>query len=82
MPKINDISASALRSSLTNPDLTVLDARPIAAYNGWRLRAEARGGHVPGAAAYPAAWLESIDVTEIARLLAEKGAVSGRSIVV
>ena len=82
MSNIASISASALHSSLTNPDLTVLDARPIAAYNGWRLRAAARGGHVPGAAAFPAAWLESIDETEIARLLAEKGAVSGRSIVV
>ncbi len=82
MPTITEIHASTLRSSLTNPDLTVIDARPIAAYNGWRLRGEARGGHVPAAAAFPAAWLASIDETEIARLLAEKGAVHGRSIVV
>ena len=76
------IPAGALRTNLNHPDLTVIDARSIAAYNGWRLQGEPRGGHIPGAAAFPAAWLTSIDATEIARLLAEKGAVSGRSIVV
>ena len=76
------IPAGALRANLNHPDLTVIDARPIAAYNGWRLRGEARGGHVPGAAAFPAAWLGSIDPAEVAGLLAEKGAIGARSIVV
>ena len=76
------IHTGVLRSRLTDPDLTIIDARPIAAYNGWRLRGEARGGHVPGATAFPAAWLTSIDPAEIARLLTEKGAVHTRSIVV
>ena len=57
----------------TTRDLTVVDVRTLAAYNGWRRNGEARGGHVPGAVAFPAAWLETVDEPEIARLLDEKG---------
>ena len=38
-------------------NLTIVDVRPLAAYNGWRRNGEARGGHIPGAVAFPAAWL-------------------------
>ena len=67
------ITPDELRARLADPTLTVIDVRPIAAYNGWRLHDERRGGHVPGARAFPAAWLASVDEPEIARLLAEKG---------
>ena len=80
--RTSTIPADELLARLENPDLTVIDARPIAAYNGWRLQGEARGGHVPGARAFPAAWLAAIDAAEIERLLDEKGAARGRSIVV
>src|SRR5215218_8217661 len=76
------LTPDELGARLGNPTLTILDVRPIAAYNGWRLGDEARGGHVPGAASFPAAWLGSVDAPEVARLLAEKGAVAGRDIVV
>ncbi|MEX1170275.1 MAG: rhodanese-like domain-containing protein, partial [Chloroflexota bacterium] len=62
--------------------MTIVDARPIAAYNGWRLGGEARGGHIPGAVAFPAAWLHSVDEAEIERLLQAKGVMSGREIVI
>jgi 3-mercaptopyruvate sulfurtransferase SseA len=55
--------------------------RPLAAYNGWRLGGEPRGGHLAGAVAFPAAWLDSVDELEIRRILLEKGAVPGQSIV-
>jgi thiosulfate/3-mercaptopyruvate sulfurtransferase len=76
------ISTSELRESLWDADLTIVDVRPLAAYNGWRLRGEARGGHIPGAVAFPGAWLHSVDETEIERLLASKGIVAGRNVVV
>ena len=63
------ISTEALRDRLGDPALTIVDVRPLAAYNGWRLRGEARGGHIPGAVAFPRDWLRSVDAPEIERLL-------------
>ncbi len=71
-----------LSSRLADPQLTIVDVRPLTAYNGWRLKGEARGGHIPGAVAFPVAWLESVDEPEIERLLTGKGIVAGRDIVV
>jgi thiosulfate/3-mercaptopyruvate sulfurtransferase len=76
------ISTTELRDRLGDPDLTILDARSLTAYNGWRLDDEARGGHIPGAVAFPSAWLTSVDEPEIRRILDEKGVVPGRAVVV
>ena len=67
---------------LDDPSLTLVDVRPLAAYNGWRLGDEARGGHIPGAAAFPVEWLRTVDEPEIARLLAGKGVTPDRDVVV
>ena len=75
------ISTDELRDRLGDPDLTIVDLRPTAAFNGWRLRGEARGGHIPGAVAFPSAWLASEDDAEIDRQLAARGVVAERSIV-
>ena len=79
---IRSIDTAELRDRLDDPTLAILDVRPLAAYNGWRLRGEVRGGHIPGAAALPADWFASIDEPEIARLLAGKGIAPDRDIVV
>jgi molybdopterin synthase sulfurtransferase len=79
---IPSIGVDALRANIDDPGLTVIDVRPIAAYNGWRLGAETRGGHIPGARAFPIAWLDAQESAETARLLADKGATAGRAIVV
>ncbi len=76
------ITTTELRDRLGDPALVVVDVRPLAAYNGWRLRDEARGGHIPGAVAFPIAWLATVDPTEIDRLLTERGVAAGRDIVV
>jgi len=76
------ISTAELADRLGDPALTVVDVRPLAAYNGWRLGGTVRGGHIPGAVAFPAAWLGSGDDAEIDRLLDEKGVRAGRSVVV
>ncbi len=76
------ISTTELRDRLGDPDLTVIDARPLTGYNGWRLGDEARGGHLPGAVPFPSAWLSSVDAPEILRILDEKGVIPGRDVVV
>jgi molybdopterin synthase sulfurtransferase len=76
------ISTTELRDRLGDPQLTVIDARPLTGYNGWRLEGEVRGGHLPGAVAFPSAWLTSVDQPEIRRILDEKGVVAGRDVVV
>ena len=48
----------------------VVDVRPFPRVNGWRGPGEARGGHVPGAVALPAAWLSRLadaDLQDAAR---------------
>jgi molybdopterin synthase sulfurtransferase len=76
------IDTEELRARLDDPTLTIVDVRPLAAYNGWRVGADVRGGHIPGAVAFPSAWLESVDGPEIERLLTGKRIVARREIVV
>jgi molybdopterin synthase sulfurtransferase len=76
------IDTSELRTRLGDASLTLVDVRPLAAYNGWRLNGETRGGHIPGASAFPIDWLRTVDEPEIARLLAGKGVAPDRDIVV
>ena len=76
------LSASELAARLGQPSLVVVDARPMAAYNGWRIGEEARGGHVPGAVAFPVTWLDRVDREEVDRLLREKGVGPGIDVVI
>jgi 3-mercaptopyruvate sulfurtransferase SseA len=76
------LTTGELRERLTDPDHAIVDVRALAAYNGWRLRGEARGGHLPGAVAFPVAWLSSIENAEIERLLTAKGIRHGRPVIV
>jgi len=75
------ISADELRLRLDDPGLTIVDVRPLPAYNGWRTNGEARGGHIPGAVAFPSAWLSSVDAVEVERLLHSKDIVPSREVV-
>ena len=79
----NDTSLppEALGSRLDDPTTTIVDVRPLPAYNGWRLRGEPRGGHVPGATSFPIAWLDRVDDDEIRRVLEAKGITADRSVV-
>ena len=76
------MATAELRNRLADPGVTIVDVRPLAAYNGWRLGGEARGGHVPGAVAFPTAWLDSVESDEIERLLHAKRVEPDRTIVV
>ena len=80
--EIPTITPAELAAERGDARPTVVDVRPIAAFNGWRLGSEPRGGHVPGAVAFPIAWLETVDPDEIDRLLAEKRITADRAVVV
>ena len=76
------IELGELRDRLDDPSSTIVDVRSLAAYNGWRLDGEPRGGHIPGAAAFPIDWLRTVDEPEIARLLATKRITPDRHVIV
>ena len=76
------ITPADLQRRLGDDALAIVDVRPLTDFNGWRVADEPRGGHLPGAVALPADWLASVDHAEIARLLAGKGIVPEREVVV
>ncbi|MDT8436123.1 MAG: rhodanese-like domain-containing protein [Gemmatimonadota bacterium] len=65
--RLGRLSTRELRDRLGDGAAQVVDARPIDAWNGWRLRGEPRGGHIPGARALPAKWSGYLDWIEIVR---------------
>ena len=76
------ISTTILSRRLHEPGIVLVDVRALAAFNGWRLRDEARGGHLPGAVAFPIEWLTTVEPAELDRLVESKGLATARSIVV
>src|ERR1700737_2576714 len=75
------VSLTELRERLSDPPLRMGDVRALPAYNGWRSSGAARGGHIPGAVAFPSVWLGSVDAPEVERLLRAKGIPQGREVV-
>jgi 3-mercaptopyruvate sulfurtransferase SseA len=55
---IRSISTQQLTEHLEDADFVIVDVREMAAFNGWTLHGEARGGHLPGAVAFPLRWLD------------------------
>jgi 3-mercaptopyruvate sulfurtransferase SseA len=51
----------------------VIDVRPMAAYNGWALQREVRGGHIAGAIPFPLSWFDTLDNANLLELLKSKG---------
>jgi 3-mercaptopyruvate sulfurtransferase SseA len=75
------IDTTELRGRLDDPSLTIVDVRPLAAYNGWRYDGEARGGHIPRARAFPSAWFRRVEASELERLAGAKEIAPGREVV-
>lgn len=73
------LTTHGLRALLDDVSIQLIDVRPIDAYNGWRLRGEARGGHITGARTLPFTWSGYLDWMEIVRA---KGIVPGQTVVV
>lgn len=72
-------TTSQVRDLLKEHEIQIVDGRPIDAYNGWRLRGESRGGHIPGARTLPFKWSSYLDWIEIVR---SKGIESRRPVLV
>ena len=67
MTGIKKIDTAAVSRLTGKPGIRLVDVRPVDAYNGWRLRDEARGGHIPGAKSLPSKWAHYIDWIETVR---------------
>jgi len=61
----HQIFSTDLKQKLTEGNHLIIDIRPIAAYNGWRLKNEPRGGHIPGAKSIPFQWTQYMDWIEV-----------------
>ncbi len=74
-----EVDADTLAAHVSDEDRVLIDVRPLAAYNGWRLRDEPRGGHLPNSRSLPLAWFETGAVEEV---LEERGPAPERPITV
>ncbi|MFV1963761.1 MAG: rhodanese-like domain-containing protein, partial [Acidimicrobiia bacterium] len=79
---IKTLEIDAFTEIYRSPSVKVIDARPTAAFNGWKLGPEARGGHIPGAVAFPQSWAANTYDAILAERLASKGLTPDHSIVV
>jgi molybdopterin synthase sulfurtransferase len=75
------VNANQLEDLIAAGAVQVVDTRPLAAYNGWRLGGEARGGHVPGAIAIPAEWQPHLDDAELAAIVGSHRLQPGSTVV-
>lgn len=51
----------ALKAKLTEDNTVLVDTRSTYAFNGWAMENETRGGHIPGATTFSAAWLAKLE---------------------
>jgi thiosulfate/3-mercaptopyruvate sulfurtransferase len=75
------ISTQELASHLDDPDVVLIDARDMAAFNGWTPHGEDRGGHIPGAVAFPLSWSAGAAAPVLQRGLAAKGVTPDKMVV-
>src|SRR5262245_37507203 len=75
------MTTDELRERLHDPKLVVLDTRPLHAFNGWRVAGAARGGHIPGAVAFPSEWSSLLDDADLGDVLVAKGVTVDREVV-
>ena len=59
------ISTASVLNKMNNPETIIIDVRPVDAYNGWELKNEKRGGHIPGAKSLPQKWTTYMDWIEM-----------------
>jgi molybdopterin synthase sulfurtransferase len=64
---MKDIPTKELLRKLDNPNIQIIDVRPVEAYNGWALQGEKRNGHVKGARSLPGKWIKYVDWIEMVR---------------
>ena len=70
-----------LRGRLGGPALAIVDTRPLHLFNGWRVDGATRGGHIPGAVAFPGEWERLFDDADLGDVLVTKGVTTDREVV-
>ena len=70
------ITTQTLAETISQNHAILVDVRPSAAYNGWALHGEKRGGHIPGSVSFPVQWFELFNEETIKKILSEKGFLS------
>jgi len=78
---LQSLSINDIANAMDHASAILLDVRPIAAYNGWILKKEARGGHITGALPFPATWFLNFDKDVLNGLLKDKGILKSRRII-
>ncbi|NGP88744.1 sulfurtransferase [Aliifodinibius halophilus] len=74
-----ELSTKEAASKLQEGNVQFIDVRPIAAYNGWKLEGEPRGGHIPGAKSIPLQWTDYMDWVEV---LEEKSIIPNNPVII
>jgi len=67
MNDIRMVTTSEVADAVKEKTAKVVDVRQVDAYNGWQLRGEKRGGHIPGAKSLDIKWTNYIEWIEIVR---------------
>ena len=75
------MTTEELRARLDDPNVVIVDTRPLHAFNGWRVDGAPRGGHIPGATAFPSEWLGSLDDEDVREILSTKGLLPEQKLV-
>jgi 3-mercaptopyruvate sulfurtransferase SseA len=75
------ISIEDLAESMKSGGCAVMDVRPMAAYNGWALQNEVRGGHIAGAMPFPLPWFGAMDSAVLIESLKGKGISPDKSVI-
>ena len=70
-----------LHARVDDTSLAIVDTRPLHVFNGWRVGSAPRGGHLPGAVAFPSEWARLLDDADLGDVLATKGLTTDREIV-
>jgi molybdopterin synthase sulfurtransferase len=70
-----------LRGRLDGTALAIVDTRPLHLFNGWRSDGATRGGHIPGAVAFPGEWERILDDADLGDVLVTKGVTTDREVV-
>ncbi|MBM7625067.1 rhodanese-like domain-containing protein [Sporohalobacter salinus] len=80
--KVGVINTEDLAAKLGADDLAVVDVRSDAAYNGWKLKGEVRGGHIKGAAQLPYSVVNKLDDKQLQAILKDKKITTNKTVVV
>lgn len=80
MGKYKQIRTAEVKAFLDLPESgSIMDIRPTAAFNGWKLQDESRGGHIPGAKSIPLLWTKYMDWVEV---LEEKNILPEKPVII